>query len=267
MYGGRLRWVEKKIPRHPLFSGSSEFDFFEDTGMPEVLVATEQYGQVLEILDGLGCGLVSTDADGVIGYINERLAGWLQYDKAELEGMHDAELIPSELRDLFLEDAHQNEGPDLRVRLLALQRKDFTTLPVLVFPQHYYDENGEIDRWVSVIVDLGAVQTARHIGYHGHSDLRATLQRIAIELQGASLAADSSGAVLLPLDHPDFENVSPREREVLSMLVSGSRVPAIASELHISPHTVRNHLKSIYRKIGVQTQSELIERVRELSTE
>ena len=48
--------------------------------------------------------------------------------------------------------------------------------------------------------------------------------------------------------------------------VAGKRVPAISKSLHISPHTVRNHLKSIYRQIGVGSQSELIEHVRVLGS-
>ncbi len=49
-------------------------------------------------------------------------------------------------------------------------------------------------------------------------------------------------------------------------LAAGDWVPAIAKRLYISPHTVRNHLKSIYRKVGVGTQSQLIERVRSLGS-
>ena len=59
--------------------------------------------------------------------------------------------------------------------------------------------------------------------------------------------------------------LSTRETEVLSLLLSGQRVPSIAGQLHISPHTVRNHLKSMFRKLEVSTQAELIERVRSLS--
>lgn len=54
--------------------------------------------------------------------------------------------------------------------------------------------------------------------------------------------------------------LSPREREVLLSLVSGNRVAAIASQLFISAHTVRNHLKSIFAKLGVRSQVELLER-------
>lgn len=49
-------------------------------------------------------------------------------------------------------------------------------------------------------------------------------------------------------------------------LVAGERVPTIAGKLFISPHTVRNHLKSIYSKLQVHSQSELIVLVRSLAS-
>lgn len=54
-------------------------------------------------------------------------------------------------------------------------------------------------------------------------------------------------------------NLSKRESEVLALVVEGHRVPRIARQLRISPHTVRNHLKGIFRKVGVSSQGELIE--------
>ena len=36
----------------------------------------------------------------------------------------------------------------------------------------------------------------------------------------------------------------------------------IASQLNLSQHTVRNHLKAVFRKLGVHSQSELVERYR-----
>ena len=70
--------------------------------------------------------------------------------------------------------------------------------------------------------------------------------------------------VSAPLGHPFLEELSEREREVLTHLMAGTRVPAIAEKLFISPNTVRNHLKAIYRKLDVSSQNELIERVRGL---
>jgi len=54
------------------------------------------------------------------------------------------------------------------------------------------------------------------------------------------------------------ERLSQREREILRAVSSGQRVASIASLLGISPHTVRNHLKAIFRKVGVHSQVELL---------
>jgi DNA-binding NarL/FixJ family response regulator len=55
--------------------------------------------------------------------------------------------------------------------------------------------------------------------------------------------------------------LSPREQEILRRLCARERVPTIARSLYISPHTVRNHLKSIFRKLGVNSQIELLARI------
>lgn len=59
------------------------------------------------------------------------------------------------------------------------------------------------------------------------------------------------------------EALSTRESEILSHLVDGGRVSSIAEKLFISRHTVRNHLRNIFWKLGVHSQAELIERVKE----
>jgi DNA-binding CsgD family transcriptional regulator len=79
-----------------------------------------------------------------------------------------------------------------------------------------------------------------------------------------SFSASVASEAAFPVDHPQLSELSAREREVLALLAKGSRVQAIAEQLFISQHTVRNHLKAIYRKMDVSSQSELIERVRSL---
>ena len=46
---------------------------------------------------------------------------------------------------------------------------------------------------------------------------------------------------------------------MLTKLLAGSRVPAIARNLIVSQSTVRNHLSSMFRKLNVQSQQELID--------
>ena len=48
-----------------------------------------------------------------------------------------------------------------------------------------------------------------------------------------------------------------REAEVVQLLLRGNTVKAIARPLDIAPGTVRNHLKQIYRKLGVTSQGQL----------
>jgi DNA-binding NarL/FixJ family response regulator len=63
-------------------------------------------------------------------------------------------------------------------------------------------------------------------------------------------------------DLPGVERLSPREWEILTHVRSGRRAAAIATALVLSPSTVRNHLTSIYRKLGVNSHSELVELLR-----
>ncbi len=53
-----------------------------------------------------------------------------------------------------------------------------------------------------------------------------------------------------------------REKDVLQLLLEGHRVSSIARRLHLSPQTVRNHLKAIFRKLGAHSQVELIDTLR-----
>lgn len=62
------------------------------------------------------------------------------------------------------------------------------------------------------------------------------------------------------LEHHDENptNLTPREKEVLSGLVEGKSIKAIADSLFISIETVRFHFRNIYRKLHVHSQSEAV---------
>ena len=138
---------------------------------------------------------------------------------------------------------------------------------MLTIPQRLLDAGGNPDGFFAIVVDLGAVFTARQVGPPQGLDIRSTLQRISMELQSISYATTTSMLTALPLNHPELTDLTSREVEVLSILLGGDRVPAIAERLHISQHTVRNHLKSMYRKLGVGSQSELLNLMRSYAGE
>ena len=57
-------------------------------------------------------------------------------------------------------------------------------------------------------------------------------------------------------DTPGVESLTPREREVLVLVSKGCRLPELSEKLEISRHTVSDHLKSIYRKLNVNSRAE-----------
>lgn len=52
--------------------------------------------------------------------------------------------------------------------------------------------------------------------------------------------------------------LSPREKEVLKLLINGVHIKDIAKNLFISVETVRFHFKNVYRKLKVKNQAELV---------
>ena len=79
---------------------------------------------------------------------------------------------------------------------------------------------------------------------------------------GRERFADSSVSIE-PFRWPD--SLTRRERDVLALLLDGRRVASIARTLYLSEHTVRNHLKAIFRKLGAHSQTELLDRLRPIA--
>ena len=81
--------------------------------------------------------------------------------------------------------------------------------------------------------------------------------------EGAAAAPGADGIATLierRMDALDLaEPFSPREREVVALVLRGNNVPAIARKLYISENTTRDHMKSIYRKADVHSRQELID--------
>ncbi|MFD4601637.1 LuxR C-terminal-related transcriptional regulator [Streptomyces sp. NPDC058464] len=74
------------------------------------------------------------------------------------------------------------------------------------------------------------------------------------------LHGDGRGADSAPLL---VEELSGREREVLGRLAQMMSTQEIAADLYVSVNTVKTHLKSIYRKLGVGRRGDAVRRARE----
>jgi DNA-binding NarL/FixJ family response regulator len=74
-------------------------------------------------------------------------------------------------------------------------------------------------------------------------------QRAVREFTGVA-RADARPATHAPL--------TPRERRVLELLRSGKTNAEIAAQVFLNEKTVRNHLSSVYRKLGVANRAQAI---------
>jgi len=55
--------------------------------------------------------------------------------------------------------------------------------------------------------------------------------------------------------HREQAQLSPREHQVLGFLAAGLSAPQIAGELHLSPSTVKTHLKRLYERLEVSDRA------------
>lgn len=68
----------------------------------------------------------------------------------------------------------------------------------------------------------------------------------------------------MPLWPLVVEELSRREHDVLERLAQMMSTDEIAADLYVSVNTVKTHLKSLYRKLGVNRRSAAVHRARDL---
>ena len=102
------------------------------------------------------------------------------------------------------------------------------------------------------IVDGAVRQHDALLDYAAAAGGPGTVERPIAARPGSSKQPSVSGA---------SSPLSQREKQIVSALAAGNDPKTIARSLEISVHTVRSHLKTIYRKVGVRTQLELVTRV------
>ena len=57
---------------------------------------------------------------------------------------------------------------------------------------------------------------------------------------------------------PHPEALTPREREVVTLIALGEDSAGVAAKLTISPETARTHVRNAMRKLGVRTRAQLV---------
>ena len=84
--------------------------------------------------------------------------------------------------------------------------------------------------------------------------LNGVENRIAVVIEPA--AALSTVQIML-----SAYGLSPREREIATHVLRGESTRQICDAMHISTHTVQDHLKQVFDKIGVRSRRDLVARL------
>jgi two-component system response regulator DesR len=85
------------------------------------------------------------------------------------------------------------------------------------------------------------------------SDIARAVRMVAIGMTVFEPRADGNATPL-----------SPREREVLELVSQGATNREIAEALHLSPHTIKEHTSSLYRKLQARNRAEAVQRAQTL---
>jgi DNA-binding CsgD family transcriptional regulator len=87
-------------------------------------------------------------------------------------------------------------------------------------------------------------------------------------IEAAPLEGERNGEIAVTLRAPTpveilrllscIYGLTVRERELARLLLAGLDTRAIGDRLHISVHTVQDHLKSVFAKTGIRNRRELL---------
>lgn len=156
-----------------------------------------------------------------------------------------------------------NERPDMLLLDLGLPRRDglevlsdirnlMPDVKVLILTS--YDDREKVYRAICNGASGYLLKTA---------DPDDIISGIRDVIHGASALSSPIAKMILegfarygPVDH--IEPLTSREEDVLRYLVRGLIKKEIADELAISQHTVDMHLRSVYRKLHVRSQTEAV---------
>jgi DNA-binding NarL/FixJ family response regulator len=84
------------------------------------------------------------------------------------------------------------------------------------------------------------------------------------DLLRAIRAVGVGSTLFAPVAPPPRGTLTPREREILDLIAGGSTNCEIAASLRLSPHTVKEHISSLYRKLGARNRTGAVLRAQRL---
>lgn len=259
-YTSGRRWTAGApgVPARPVLPGSELAGFLAEYGISDVVL--------IAFADRFGCwgfldlwregGRFSAEECDLVGLLAEPVTTALRRSRAALFVPRDGEVRRLSGQAVLL------LGPDLAVRhhtreaeagLRALLPAEASRRPV---PAAAYN----------VAAQLLAVEA----GLDSHRPMARTAVSPGewICVQAARLGEDIA-VTIGPVEQRErwmlfcrTHGLSDRETEIVTCLAEGDDTRTLAARLHLSTHTVQDHLKSTFAKTGVNSRRELLARAR-----
>jgi DNA-binding NarL/FixJ family response regulator len=109
------------------------------------------------------------------------------------------------------------------------------------------------------------VESARQHGVHGYLSKTLPARELVASLEaiqnGELVVSDPPrrASSALGLDWPGrLEGITDRESEILALITQGKSNADIAALTYLSPNTVKSYIRSVYRKIGVESRTQAV---------
>jgi DNA-binding CsgD family transcriptional regulator len=163
----------------------------------------------------------------------------------------------------FDEVCAKSTSPALAARLMAEQGSaDFTNVPeqveVPTLVMHCVDD-GVIPFSQGASIAAG-IRNAEFVQLESRNHILLsdepaweTFRSVMLDFTGVSAAVEDAL----------FASLSNREREILAQITAGFSNAEISARLYISEKTVKNHITSIFEKLGVSNRSQAIVKARD----
>jgi DNA-binding NarL/FixJ family response regulator len=206
----------------------------------------ESLKHVFSFIDDIDIVSANTDCNNVREVIQEHLPDVVLMD-IDMPGMNgiDATLIVKEL------------SPKSQVIMLTVSEEEQRIFDAL--------RNGATGYLLKKSSSTELIEAVRTV-FNGGSPMTPAIARKVLQFFNTKLPNSetknnkSTIKATAPknTENDAFNNLTPRELEILEGLVDGLSYKMIGGKLFISPDTVKNHLQGVYRKLQVNSKGEAI---------
>ncbi|HEY9669785.1 MAG TPA: PAS domain S-box protein [Coleofasciculaceae cyanobacterium] len=179
---GELRWFQ--TIKKPIFSRDGQVcqvlgvstDITEHKRVNDALRESEQRYRML--VEGMNDGVIVVDENGLISYVNEKLADMLGYSLVEMIGHHTSEFLDKANLKIIEEQRDRRRKGESGSYELGLQRKDGQNLLTIASATPMLGEDGSFKGSFKVITDISTLKAVEAQLQQANEQLQAVLDAV-----------------------------------------------------------------------------------------